>query len=838
MAWPVPWLAWGVLLGAALQLGQPQLWGLSAYAGLLLVSLLAALAAGWAGRRGRAWHAPRSPNAAWLRWGRWAVLTVVATAAMASVCGLRALAFQGQALAPALEGRDLQVTGMVVAMPQSSEAGLRFRLAVESAHAAQSAQPSEAADSVQLPPLIELAWYAGGWGGADAPGEPQRQAQARLQAGQRWAFTVRLKAPHGARNPQGFDYELWLWEQGVQATGYVRSGPRDPQPRLLEATWRYPVEQWRQQVRDAIVQRLAPQEPGDSGALARTRAAGVVAALVTGDQRAIDRADWDLFRATGVAHLMSISGLHITLFAWLAVVVLGWAWRRSARLCSWWPAPHAALVGGVLLATAYALFSGWGLPAQRTVGMLALVAGLRLAGRRWPWPQVWLMVCAAVVLADPWALAQPGFWLSFVAVGVLFASDFVAVGSGGTRTSSRFDFIFRFLREQWVVTLALTPLTLLLFGQVSVVGALANLLAIPWVTLVVTPLALVGVLWAPLWQAAAAALAPMVAWLQLLAGWSGAVVSLPAAPLWAGVAAVVGGTCLALRWPWQLRVLGLPLLVPVLLWPAELPKAGRFSLLAVDVGQGNAVLVRTAGHALLFDAGPRYSAHSDAGARTLVPLLRALGVQLDVLLLSHRDSDHTGGAAAVLAAQPHAALMGSITEEPALTALRPATACVAGQRWEWDGVRFDVQHPGPEPALPTARANTRSCVLRITDAQGVSALLAGDIEAAQEQALVARQELAGAPLQAALLLVPHHGSKTSSSDAFLDAVAPRTALVQAGYRNRFGHPAPEVAARYAQRGIHLVATAGCGAVHWVSAQPAHWQCERAQQRRYWQHVVP
>ena len=847
MAWPLPWWAGGVLLGTWLQLGQPRLWGPLAYGALLLAGALVSGGAFRAlQRRSTGLHVPSGPPQRRWRGALQAMLLLGAAAAIAGACGLRAVAFQAQALPPALEGRDLQVIGTVVAMPQVGEAGLRFRFAVDSARAAgvgaagAGAAPEAAPPpvTVPLPPLIELAWYATSWRGADAPTEPQRQAPPSVQAGQRWALTVRLKAPHGGRNPQGFDYELWMWEQGVQATGYVRAGPRDPTPRLLAAGWAHPVERWRQQVRDAIVQRLAPEDPSAPTAPARMRTAGVVAALVTGDQRAIDRADWDLFRATGVAHLMSISGLHITLFAWLAVAALGWAWRRSARLCLWWPAPHAALVGGVLLATAYALFSGWGLPAQRTVGMLALVAGLRLSGRRWPWPQVWLVVCAAVVLADPWALAQPGFWLSFVAVGVLFASDFVAGGSSGARTSGRFDWFFRFLREQWVVTLALTPLTLLLFGQVSVVGALANLLAIPWVTLVVTPLALAGVLWAPLWQAAALALVPLVGGLQWLAAWSGAVVSLPAAPLWAGVAAVVGGTCLALRWPWPLRVLGLPLLVPALLWPAELPEAGRFTLLAADVGQGNAVLVRTAGHALLFDAGPRYSPHSDAGARTLVPLLRALGVRLDVLLLSHRDSDHTGGAAAVLAAQPQAALMGSITEEPALTALRPATACVAGQRWDWDGVRFEVLHPGADPPPATARANTRSCVLRITDAQGVSALLAGDIEAAQEQALVARQEPATPPLHAALLLVPHHGSKTSSSPAFLDAVAPRTALVQAGYRNRFGHPAPEVVARYAQHGVALVATPGCGAVHWTSAQPEGWRCEREERLRYWQHEMP
>jgi competence protein ComEC len=583
------------------------------------------------------------------------------------------------------------------------------------------------------------------------------------------------------------------------------------------------VEQARQHVRDAIAAQLAGADP---------RAAGVVAALVTGDQRAIDRADWDLFRATGVAHLMSISGLHITLFAWIAAAAVGWLWRRSARLCRWWPAPSAALAGGVLLAAGYALFSGWGVPAQRTVGMLAVVALLRLAGRRWPWRQVWLLACAAVVLADPWALLQAGFWLSFVAVGVLFASDFVAAGANPAGAGGLFGSIKRFLREQWVVTLALTPLTLLLFGQVSAVGALANLAAIPWVTLVVTPLALLGVLWAPLWSAAAASLAPLAALLQALAAWPLAVVPLPAAPLWAGVAAVAGGTCLALRWPWRLRVLGLPLLVPALCWQAAWPAPGRFELLAADVGQGNAVLVRTAHHALLYDAGPRYGAHSDAGGRVLVPLLRALGVRLDTLMLSHRDTDHTGGAPAVLADQPGAALTGSIASEPDLLALRPATPCVAGQRWDWDGVAFEVLHPSQDDLdQPGQRPNALSCVLRIVDAQGVAALLVGDIERPQEQALLAR----GAPLAASVLLVPHHGSKTSSSAAFLGAVAPRIALVQAGYRNRFGHPVPAVVQRYRAQGAALAASPACGAAQWRSAAPQQWQCEREAHPHYWQH---
>jgi competence protein ComEC len=742
--------------------------------------------------------------------------------ALFALCGLRAGFYASHALAPGLEGRDLRVTGVIAAMPQVNEGGVRLRLKIESALWQGTA--------VTLPPLVDVSWYGDAALELAQPADALRQPPT-LRAGERWEMTVRLKAPHGARNPHGFDFELWMWEQGVQATGYVRTGANDLPPVRLASTWRHPVERARQAVRDAIVARLAGSAA--AGEAGPGRVAGVVAALVTGDQRAIDRADWDVFRATGVAHLMSISGLHITLFAWLAALVVRRLWRCSPRLCLAIPAPTAALVAGVLLAGAYALFSGWGVPAQRTVLMLATIAALQLSGRRWPWPQVWLLACAVVVVVDPWALWQAGFWLSFVAVAVLFAANPIAAGADRASAAARF---YALLREQWVVTLALTPLTLLLFGQVSLVGFAANLLAIPWVTLVVTPLALAGVLWAPLWSLAAWALQPFAVFLHWLAAWPLAVAFVPMAPLWAGVAAVVGGALLAMRVPWAVRALALPLLLPALWWQPARPVPGQFELLAADIGQGNAVLVRTATHALLYDAGPRFSRESDAGHRVLVPLLRALGERVDLLMLSHRDSDHTGGAAAVLAQQPQATLTGSIEAEHELQALRPATPCVAGQRWVWDGVAFEVLHPAPGDgarAVRATRANAASCVLRIATqgAEPAVALLAGDIEQMQEQALVA----GAAPLAADLLLVPHHGSKSSSSAPFLDAVQPRTALVQAGYRNRFGHPAPEVLGRYQERQIRVVESARCGAATWRSAQPLQVRCEREAGQRYWQH---
>jgi competence protein ComEC len=789
-------LAW--VLGTALQLQQRALWDAEIYAGILAVALAVL---GLIAIKSRAIF-------------RFGGRILVASSAVLLLAwggtGLRACYFAADRLDPALEGRDLWVTGVVTDMPQRTEAGLRFRLQVETAQ--------DAGVRVQLPPRMDLGWYGALYPVGNETVALQRQPQD-LQAGERWAMLVRLKAPHGGRNPFGFDYELLLWEQGVQATGYVRAGAADPVPQRLAQTWTHPVALARQALRARIFAAVEPRP-----------VAGLIAALVVGDQNAIDRSDWDLFRATGVAHLVSISGLHITMFAWGAAWLVGSWWRRSARRCLALPAPTAALLGGVLLANAYAVFSGWGLPAQRTCLMLATVAGLRLAGLRWPWPQVWMLACAVVVASDPWALTQAGFWLSFVAVGILFATD---SGASGRESAGLTRRIALFFREQWVVTVALAPLTLLMFGQVSLVGLVANALAIPWVTLVVTPLAMLGALVPALWEGAALAIGLLMAWLQWLASWPWASVSLAAAPSWAGAAGVLGALLLVASVPWHMRGLGLALVLPVALWQAPAPAVGEFELLAADVGQGNAVLVRTAGHALLFDAGPRYSLESDAGHRVLLPLLQALQVRLDTVVLSHRDTDHVGGAPAVLGMQPQAQLLSSMEDWRPPGPHPPAQRCEQGQHWEWDGVRFDILHPAPADYLQSAKPNAMSCVLRISNTAH-AALLAGDIEKPQEARLLAL----GADLRADVLLVPHHGSKTSSSDAFLDAVQPGMALVQSGYRNRFGHPAAPVLQRYQAHGIRVLDSPHCGAMAWSSSAPQAFGCTRLDQLRYWNHRVP
>jgi competence protein ComEC len=788
--WLVPAL-WGILLGNAAQLQQQALWSLRIYLAILLLALAGLLFL--VIKNGKQPH---------LRQTLWWRISVFAMLAFAST-GLRASHFAGQTLPPDLEGRDLLVTGIVASMPQAFALGERFRFAPDSA--------TNAGQVVTVPALIELTWYASQNEAALTQPDPRLPAPPR--AGERWRFNVRLKAVHGSLNPFGFDYELWQWEQGVQATGYVRTGASDPAPVRLATGVAYPLARWREQQRQRILERLP--DPQSSG---------LIAALVVGDQRAIERDDWQVFRATGVAHLVSISGLHITMFAWLAARVVGWLWRRSGWLCLRLPAAHAALLGGIGLALLYALFSGWGVPAQRTMLMLACVGLLRLSGTRWPWPSVWLMACAAVVLLDPWAMLQAGFWLSFVAVGILFAADNVAITP---HESWAYRHFYAFFREQWVITLALTPLSLLLFGQVSLVGIPANALAIPWITLVVTPAAMLGLLVPGLWELTAVAASWLMWVLTWLAGLSWAVWSVAQAPLWAAAVALLGGIVLAMRLPWSLRLFGVPMLWPVLWWQVPVPAFGEFEVLAVDVGQGSAVLVRTSGHALLFDAGPRYGHDSDAGQRVLVPLLRALGVQLDMLLLSHRDSDHVGGAPAVLAMQPKAALWSSFAD-----ASKSTVACRAGQHWRWDGVDFRMLHPLPDVALSPRNSNATSCVLHISNVDS-AALLTGDIEVAQEVALAGSTRV-----KADLLLVPHHGSKTSSSPQFLDAVAPRWAIVQSGYRNRFGHPDAMVLARYQERGVLVLDTPHCGAVIWRSGVESVPGCQRQQSPRYWHHRVP
>ena len=793
-------LAW--LAGVALQLQQRALWPVEGYGFALGLGALGVVVA-W-------------------RWRRAFLAAPIGMLLLAlGGTGLQAASRLADALPAALEGRDVSVTGVVASLPQRSAAGLRFRFEVDAA--------TLDGQAAQLPQVLAVGWYSGFHEDAALS-----QPQSELRAGQRWRFTLRLRQPHGNLNPHGFDQELRLFEQGVRATGYVRDAPA---PELLHRAAGFPIERLRQRVRDAIEASVPDR-----------RAAGVLAALAVGDQGAIEREDWDLYRNTGIAHLVSISGLHITMFAWLSGALIARLWRRSARAMLWLPTPIAARCGGFVCATAYAVFSGWGVPSQRTIWMLGVVTLAQTLGLRWPWALVLLAAAVVVTALDPWALTQAGFWLSFVAVGLLMASsmtqpDLRAAAPAGWRAwpQRAWAAVRADLRTQLIATIGLTPLTLVFFQQVSVVGFAANLVAIPLITLVITPLALLGVVLVPLWAAGAWVVQQLNSVLTALAAIPGAVWLAPAAPLWAQAGGLLGAVLLVLPLPWRARLLAAPLLLPLLLPPRDLPAPGEFDLIALDVGQGTSVLIRTHAHLLVFDAGPQYSRESDAGQRVLLPLLRARGeARIDRLVLSHRDLDHVGGAAAVLKAMPVDEVLSSLElSHPLLALAQRSTRCSAGQAWDWDGVHFELLRPAIDDYARALKSNAMSCVLRVSSAADAahgsrSVLLTGDIEREQEAALLAASPAA---LRSDVLIAPHHGSKTSSTAAFLDAVQPRVAVFQAGYRNRFGHPAPEVLQRYRERGVALAITPECGAWLWPASAPATGVCYRENARRYWHHAA-
>ncbi len=552
--------------------------------------------------------------------------------------------------------------------------------------------------------------------------------------------------------------------------------------------------------------------------------AGILIALAVGDQHAIDPGLWQSFARTGITHLMSISGLHVTMLAGLAYALVSWLWRRSAALPLRLPAQHAAAVGGFLAAFLYCLLAGFAVPAQRTLYMLGVVALARLSGREMAASRVLLLALLLVLLLDPWAVLAAGFWLSFGAVALL-----LHIGSGRLGPA---HWLIEWGRAQWAVTLGMLPALLALFQQFSLVSPLANALAIPLVSFVITPLALLGTL--PLLDPLLALAHFFTVWLMRFIDW---LAGLPLAmwqqaapPAWAVLLALAGGIWLLLPRGFPARWLGLMAFLPLLAVLPPRPAPGVAAITVLDVGQGLAIHVQTASHDLLFDAGPAFSADADSGNRIIVPYLRAMGVRrLDAMVISHADKDHEGGAASVLAALPVALLKTSLPFEHALSALPVAhELCRKGDAWNWNGVAFEMLHPGAEPL--SRKTNDLSCVLRIT-AGGRSMLLTSDIEAVSEQSLLAGQPPA---LAAEVMTVPHHGSKTSSTPDFIAAVAARDVIFPVGYRNRFGHPKEEVVARYLESGARLHRTDADGAVGVdLAAAGIGFRHERAERRRYW-----
>ena len=739
------------------------------------------------------------------------------------------------------EGKDLVLAGRVNALPQSSSSGAKFSFEVDKAFLGHDHLES-------FPPQVYLSWQPAWRNPQDVP---------EIIPGQRWEFMVKIKRPYGSLNPHAFDFERWSFHQDFGASGSVRSGKLILEKDIGITEFVLAMEYQRWKLRKKI-HRLLPKE---------ARYGGVIAALVMGDQNAIEQEDWRIFNATGIGHLISISGLHVTMLAGFGAMLAAFIWRRNT-LPLFIPVGKLAAAVGFLTAFVYAWLAGFQIPAQRTMYMVGVVAFALWSGRSPRSFDIWWWALAFVLLIDPMAPYTPGFWLSFGAVAAILYAMQDSDGLLGLPTGRELELDWRHrvaqalrdaCRVQAVVTIALLPLTLYWFYQVSIVSPIANAVAIPVVSYIVTPLAIAGALLPDFigkWllipaHATMDYLAIMLAW---MASWKWAI-AWSSQPAWWALALSTIGTILAIR-PGSIRdslisrIAGLLLCGALFIQPLTntgLMK-GDFRATVLDIGQGTAILIETQSKRLLYDTGP-IQGKDNAGQRIILPYLRGRGIaHIDRMVISHSDSDHIGGAETLLKEIRFDFMMGSLpSSNPLLANLQArkiaAIPCRFGQQWTWDGVDFHIWHPNEltvfEDKHPR-KPNEVSCVLEVRN-QTSSFWLTGDVEKQGEAEITERltqSALSDLKDKALIFMAPHHGSKTSSSQELLRVLSPDEAFAQNGYRNRYGHPHPSVTARYESMNIPFYQTPNTGAQVWKfsskfelkEGQPLFW---RQASRRLW-----
>ena len=666
-----------------------------------------------------------------------------------------------------LDGQTLWLEGKVVGLPSTVEGAVRFQL------------EDPVSRRTQLPERMRIAWYGG----------------PEVQSGERWRLAVKLKRPGGLVNPDAFDYEAWLLAQRIGATGTVVDGER------LHAS----AESWRERIRQRLLEVDAQGHEGG------------IAALVLGDDSGLSPSDWQMLQDTGTVHLLVISGTHIGLLAGLLYgLVAGLArWGLWPRAIPWLPSACGLAFSGAL---AYGFMAGFDVPVQRACVMLGLVLLWRLRFRHVGMVVPLLIALNVLLIAEPLISLRPGFWLSFSAVGILILIFGGRLG--------RWSWLQSWSRAQWLIALGLLPVLLALNLPVSVSGPLVNLLAVPWVSLFVLPLALFGTfllvippLGETLLWLAGGSMEGLFRFLSYMAdaapAWTG-----PAVPVWIWPLSLLGAFLLLLPNGVPVRLLGWPMLLLCVFAPQKSVPLGEVEVLHLDVGQGLAILLRTRNHALLYDAGPRFG-EFDIGERVVLPALRRAGVkQLDVMLLSHADADHAGGAPAVQQALAVRRMLGGDVERmpPELLVER----CQNGESWTWDRVTFSTwiwEQAG--------EGNPGSCVLSV-EARGERLLLTGDIDVQAERAMLDERF----DVRADWLQAPHHGSRTSSSKRFLQAVSPKGVLISRGRNNAFGHPHPLVMSRYRWLGIETHDSAELGAITLQLGTFGEVNAERMA-RRFW-----
>jgi len=697
-------------------------------------------------------------------------------------------------LAQEVEGKTVLLEGEVLDMPrQLSGRRLRFLFAAE--------RLDDGNGWSDFPGKVRLDWYGSGF----MPSQ-----------GERWQLAVRLKRPHGFSNPGGFDYERWLFQQGIRATGYIRKD--NERNRRLAAGSVSVISHLRNRLMSAF-DSIQADRPSMS----------MIRALTIGDRSAISPSQWDILRATGTSHLMAISGLHISLVAGLVFWIARLVWLRCGNLTEAIPARKGAAVIGLVVALMYALLAGFGIPSRRAFIMVAVLT-LAIVFDRYSslFKAIGLAVLVTLII-DPLSVLSAGWWLSFWAVTII---AFIVTGRYG-----RQGFAQKWINLHIVLAFAMMPLLLVFFQQASLIAPVANIIAVPWVSLGVVPVALTGTVVFALNETAGELLLQLASvlldavWLLLewLSRLDYALWHQHEPVAWTLLPAVFGLAVLFIPRGLPGRWTGVLLLLPLFFIKPEVPERGAARVTLLDVGQGLSAVVQTEHHTLVYDAGPRFSETFDTGQAVVVPFLRNQGIRrLDALVVSHGDNDHMGGVASLLAAYPAAEVLSSV---PGEVPAGRARACRRGQHWDWDGVRIAVLHPTSGDGLS---GNNASCVLHIEAEGGQSVLLTGDIERQAEQLLLREQR---DRLPADVLVVPHHGSMTSSSRAFIEAIGPDMALFPSGYRNRFGFPKQVIVDRYADIHAAIEQTGLSGALTvTLAASPGMPEIQRHRDivRRYWQ----
>ena len=663
-----------------------------------------------------------------------------------------------------LEGRDLIATGTISSLPRLTASGNHFDFTIE--------QLAADSHSVDFTGTVRLTWY--------------RRQGPRPQVGERWQFRVRLKHPHGFANPGGFDYEAWLLQNHIVATGYIRDDRENR--RLAPAKGWFYWHAWRQ----GLVRRLGHVLEGQSNA-------GVIMALAVGERSAIAPATWEVLLKTGTNHLVAISGLHIAAVSGFGFVVCRRLWAAIPYLALRWPAPAAGALLGLLLAFVYAALAGFSLPTRRALIMITVALLAIIWQRPHQSAQTLATALLAVLLIDPLAVLSASFWLSFTAVAIIL---FGMNNRLHAEQTLRQRWWWRWGRLHILIAIGLLPLLILLFQRFPLISPLANIIAVPWVSFLVIPPVLCGTLLLGISDGLAhvllslgsltlATLWPLLSKLAANDMWQW---TRHAQPWWTVVSAFVGTVMLLLPRGVPGRWIGVFCLLPMLLNPPPRPVVGGLKFALLDVGQGLASVVQTHNHVLVYDTGPRFSADFDTGNAVVVPYLRYYGWQrVDRLVIGHGDNDHIGGADSLRRQVPVLDILSSVAEKIPWASARP---CLEQQHWRWDGVDFEILHPNGSRAW---QGNDGSCVLRISNGEHTF-LLTGDIEAFAEHRLATER---AAAIDSDILVVPHHGSKTSSSAVFVAAVTPDHVLFPVGYHNRFGFPDPHVLERYQRRGAQI-----------------------------------